>query len=79
MSNLNVKEHLRFALEQRFRAQKHEALATIQLYLENSVGVAEHSDILNEIEKWVDAGCSAEEKLKFLSEHFPINIVVSNA
>jgi len=56
------------ALEDRYNAQISEADATIKIYLENSVGIGEHPQHINEIDKLVDKIAQAEEKLKILME-----------
>ena len=54
------------ALEDRYNAQISEADATIKIYLENSVGIGEHPQHIDEIDKLVDKIAQAEEKLKIL-------------
>ena len=56
------------ALEDRYNAQISEADATIKIYLENSVGIGEHPQHIDEIDKLVDKIAQAEEKLKILQE-----------
>ena len=56
------------ALEDRYNAQISEADATIKIYLENSVGIGEHPQLIDEIDKLVDKIAQAEEKLKILKE-----------
>ena len=52
------------ALEARFQAQVSEAEATIKIYLENSVGIGEHPQHLDEIDKLLGTIAEAEDKLK---------------
>ena len=56
------------ALEDRYHAQISEADATIHIYLKNPVGIGEHPQHLDEIDKLVDKIAQAEEKLKILQE-----------
>ena len=56
------------ALEDRYNAQISEADATIKIYLENSVGIGEQPQHIDEIDKLVDKIAQAEEKLKILKE-----------
>ena len=56
------------ALEDRYNAQISEADATLQIYLENSVGIGEHPQHIDEVDKQVEKIASAEEKLKILKE-----------
>ena len=50
------------ALEARYEAQIAEADATIKIYLENSVGIGEHPQHLEEIDKQLSKIVEAEEK-----------------
>ena len=52
------------ALEARFQAQVSEAEATIKIYLENSVGIGEHPQHIDEIDKQLQRISEAEEKLQ---------------
>ena len=53
-----------------YEAQRAEALASLEVFLTNPVGVADHSNFLDEIKKWTSVLSSAEENLKVLKEHF---------
>ena len=59
------------ALEDRYNAQISEADATIKIYLENSVGIGEHPQHIDEIDKQLEKIANAQEKLKEL-QHFKI-------
>jgi hypothetical protein len=52
------------ALEARFQAQISEAEATIKIYLENPVGIGEHPQHVDEIDKQLQKISEAEEKLQ---------------
>ena len=52
------------ALEDRFQAQISEAEATIKIYLENPVGIGEHPQHVDEIDKQLQKISEAEEKLQ---------------
>ena len=54
------------ALEAKYEAQVAEAHATIKIYLENSVGIGEHPQHIEEVDKLIDKIAQAEEKLKIL-------------
>ena len=56
------------ALEARYEAQIAEADATIKIYLENSVGIGEHPQHIDEIDKQFDKIATAEERLKVLED-----------
>ena len=59
------------ALEDKYNAQISEADATIKIYLDNSVGIGEHPQHLEEIDKQLQKIAEATEKLKEL-QHFKI-------
>ena len=56
------------ALEDRYNAQISEADATLKIYLENSVGIGEHPQHLEEVDKLVEKIATAEEKIKVLQQ-----------
>ena len=56
------------ALEARYEAQISEADATIKIYLENSVGIGEHPQHIDEIDKQLQRIADADEKLKALED-----------
>ena len=51
------------AFEARYNAQITEADATIKIYLENSVGIGEHPQHIDEVDKQLQRITEAEEKL----------------
>ena len=59
------------ALEDRYNAQISEADATIKIYLENSVGIGEHPQHIDEVDKQIKKIASAKEKLNILDEFEP--------
>jgi len=58
------------ALSKRYEAQIAEAYATLIVYFDNSVGIGEHPQHLQEMDKQLDLMSTAEEKLISLSKHF---------
>ena len=56
------------ALEDKYNAQISEADATIHIYLNNSVGIGEHPQHIEEVDKLVEKIANAEENLKVLKE-----------
>ena len=54
------------ALEDKYQAQISEADATIKIYLEKPVGIGEHPQHLEEIDKLLQKIVDAQEKLKEL-------------
>ena len=56
------------ALESRYQAQIAEADATIKIYLENSVGIGEHPQHIDEIDKLFQKIADAQEKLEAIKD-----------
>jgi len=56
------------ALEDRYNAQISEADATLKIYLENSVGIGEHPQHIEEVDKQIEKIAAAEEKLLVLQQ-----------
>ncbi len=63
-----MKKAIITALESRYEAQIAEADATIKIYLENSVGIGEHPQHLEEIDKLFDKIATAQERLEVLED-----------
>ena len=63
-----LKEALLQALEDKYEADISAAEATLKIYLENSVGICEHHQHLDEIDKLINKIAEAEDKLKVLKE-----------
>ena len=58
------------ALAKKYEAQIAAAYATLIVYFDNSVGIGEHPQHLEEMDKQLDMMSTAEEKLQSLSKHF---------
>ena len=63
-----MRDALLTALEDRYNAQISEADATIKIYLDNSVGIGEHPQHIDEIDKLIQKIADAEEKLIVLQQ-----------
>ena len=66
---MSLRSALLQALEDRYNAQISESDATIQIYLEKSVGIGEHPQHLDEIDKLIEKISTAEEKLQILQQY----------
>ena len=62
--------HFYKAAVSHWTAQRDEAIATLELYFQKSVGIGEHSKILIEINEWTSKLSEAEENLQVLEKHF---------
>ena len=56
------------ALEDRYNTQISEADVTLKIYMEQSVGIGEHPQHIDECDKLVEKIANAEEKIKILQE-----------
>jgi hypothetical protein len=54
----------------KYKAEISEALATLEVYFNNPVGIGEHPDLLTEIDKYIEKLDSAQGKLKTLRMNF---------
>ena len=58
------------ALDKQYDAEIAAAYATALIYFDNPVGIGEHPQHLEEMDKLVDKIASAEDKLTSLNRHF---------
>ncbi len=58
------------ALVKKYEAQIEEALATLETYFNHPVGIGEHSEIMDEHDKWVEKLANATDKLETLKKYF---------
>ena len=59
------------ALRAKYEAEIAEADATANIYLDNSVGIGEHPQHIEEIDKLIEKIANAKEKLDVLDEFEP--------
>ena len=64
-----IKSVLLDALEARYESQIAEADAIVKIYLENSVGIGEHPQHVDEVDKLITKVAEAEEKLRVLRQY----------
>ena len=67
---MNIRDRLVKAMRKKYEADMESALATIDIYLTNSVGIGEHPQHIQEIDKLLSNYCAAKEKLESLVKHF---------
>ena len=58
------------ALVKKYEAQIAHAYATLLIYFDSSVGIGEHPQHIEEMDKLVGQIASAEDNLKALNKHF---------
>ena len=62
------------ALRAKYEAEIAEADAIANIYLENSVGIGEHPQHLEEVDKLLTVIVDAEDKMRALNSHFDDDI-----
>jgi hypothetical protein len=70
----NLGNNYVLALRKKYEAEMEEARANLSLYLSSSnlAAIGEHSDLLEEHDKWVEKYTNAKDKLETLSELYDI-------
>ena len=58
------------ALKKKYGAEVDIAKATIQVYLDKPVGIGEHPQFADEIDKQLDAISCANDKIKVIDKHY---------
>ena len=58
------------AAKDKYKAKRSEALAHLDILFNKPVGIGEHTDIMTEIEKWIDIVAQSEENLNMLTKNF---------
>ena len=67
-----MREDLIRASQLHFKAHIQKHKVNVENLLENSVGVAEHPDIMDSVEKELEIMAEYEDKLEILNKYFPI-------
>ena len=66
---MTFKELIIQALEDRYNAQISEAAATLKIYFEKPVGIGEHPQHVEEVDKLIEKIANAEEKLRTIEAY----------
>ena len=67
---MNVRQLLIDALLAKYKAQIDDATAKIVIYLHNPVGIGEHPQFTEELDKLVNIVSTAEENIQTINKHF---------
>ena len=70
MPKRKVKTDFLDALESHYQAEIEKNLATLSLYLNNPIAVADHSNLMEDMKGLTDKLAEAKDGLKTLQEHF---------
>jgi hypothetical protein len=73
---MKIDKQLREALKLKYQGEIAAAKANITIYMNNSVGIGEHPDIIGAIDEQLNLLCTAEEKLNAVECHFDPTRVV---
>jgi len=69
-----ISEKMYEALTLRYRSEMAEAEATLLIYFNNPVGIGEHPQHLEEMDKFVERMTNAKDKLEMLETVYKYNI-----
>ena len=70
-----IQKSLYLALKSNYESQINQARATLLIYFSNSVGIGEHSDIVEAIQKELSTMGSAHERLEMIDKYFNDNSI----
>jgi|TARA_Y100000361_G_C11075994_1_gene298295 hypothetical protein len=62
-----MNQFIRDALKAKYKGELAEANANIRIYLRNSAGIGEHSDIIGAVNEQVEKAVHAQEKLDYIN------------
>ena len=68
---MEIKDKLLEALRKKYEADVSVAKATIDIYLLKSVGIGEHPQFADEIDKQLGIIGCASDKLRVINKHYP--------
>jgi hypothetical protein len=70
---MKIREKMFDALLKKYESEVAEAEATLMVYMENSVGIGEHPQHLEEMDKFVEQLSNSSDKLINLKEFYARN------
>ena len=71
---MDIREAMIKALRKRYEAVIEEAKATAEVYLLRPVGIGEHPQFIEELDKLINIIAEAEDKLTVINNRFDDNI-----
>ena len=71
---MDIRESMIKALRKRYEAVIEEAKATAEIYLERPVGIGEHPQFIQELDKLMSKIAEAEDKLTVIRNRFDEDI-----
>ena len=71
---MDIRESMIKALRKKYEAVIEEAKATAEVYLQRPVGIGEHPQFIEELDKLINTIAEAEDKLTVINNRFDDNI-----
>ena len=71
---MDIRESMIKALKKRYEAVIEEAKATAEVYLHRPVGIGEHPQFIEELDKLMSKIAEAEDKLTVVNQRFDLDI-----
>ena len=71
---MDMKESMIKALRKKYEADIQEAKATTEVYLQRPVGIGEHPQFIEELDKLISKIAEADDKIKTINSHFDDDI-----
>ena len=71
---MDIRESMIKALRKKYEADIQEAKATTEVYLQRPVGIGEHPQFIEELDKLINTIAEAEDKLTVLNNRFDNDI-----
>lgn len=76
---MDLKNDMIKSLKLQYESEIQKARTTVNIYLSNPVGIGEHPQHLEEVDKQIEIISSNEDKLSSLNKYFPIyNVTETN-
>jgi hypothetical protein len=69
----NLGKNYVLALKKKYESEMLEAEANLALYVTNLAAIGEHSDLLEEHNKWVEKWVNAKDKLEAVNQLFDLS------
>jgi len=71
---MDIRESMIKALRKKYEADIEEAKATTEVYLQRPVGIGEHPQFIEELDKLISKIAEADDKIKTINSHFDDDI-----
>ena len=71
---MDIKESMIKALRKKYEADIEEAKVTAEVYLQRPVGIGEHPQFIEELDKLISKIAEADDKIKTINSHFDDDI-----